>query len=172
MSEARICCEMAEGWASFSLNTDSITDSSVLVVSWPVKAHQSLTTIPAPITSVPRLTVPATKGIWRAERLFGYPTSISWILPGEGSWALPNLWQKFWEKEDHHCWKGHSSFPPVKSSWKYRNASNQYNNFWEWDWKRNASISVFLSHPSKDRHLWVHSEGYLAVWKSSITSYQ
>ena len=64
MSEARICWEMAEGWASFSLNTDSITDSSVLVVSWPVKAHQSLTTIPAPITSVPRLTVPATNGIW------------------------------------------------------------------------------------------------------------
>ena len=33
----------------------------MLVVSRPQKAHQSLTTIPAPITSLPRFTVPA----WR-----------------------------------------------------------------------------------------------------------
>ena len=53
---------MAEGCASFNLNTDSITDISVDVVSCPANAHQSFTTIPAPITSLPRLTVPATKG--------------------------------------------------------------------------------------------------------------
>ena len=35
----------------------------MLVVSRPQKAHQSLTTIPAPITSLPRFTVPA----WREE---------------------------------------------------------------------------------------------------------
>ena len=35
-----------------------MTDISVDVVSRPQKAHQSLTTIPAPITSEPRLMVP------------------------------------------------------------------------------------------------------------------
>lgn len=35
---------------------------SVAVVSRPVKAHQSLTTRPAPMTSEPRLTVPAFRG--------------------------------------------------------------------------------------------------------------
>ena len=33
MREARICWEIAEGWESFSLKTDSMTDSSVEVVS-------------------------------------------------------------------------------------------------------------------------------------------
>lgn len=57
---------MAEGCAiSPSLNTLSMTDSSVLVVSRPQNAHQSLTTIPAAITSLPRLTVPA----WTRERV-------------------------------------------------------------------------------------------------------
>ena len=67
ISEARICWLMAEGWASLSLKTDSMTESSVEVVSWPVKAHQSFTTIPAPITSAPRFTVPATSGIWGSQ---------------------------------------------------------------------------------------------------------
>ena len=53
---------MADGCASFNLNTNSMTDISVDVVSCPANAHQSLTTIPAPITSLPRFTVPATKG--------------------------------------------------------------------------------------------------------------
>ena len=60
--EALISLLICEGWESFSLNTDSMTESSVEVVSWPVKAHQSLTTIPAPITSAPLLIVPATRG--------------------------------------------------------------------------------------------------------------
>ena len=59
---ARIFWAIAEGAASLSLKTDSMTESSVEVVSWPVKAHQSLTTIPAPITSAPLLIVPATRG--------------------------------------------------------------------------------------------------------------
>ena len=42
-----------------ALNVASITLISVAVVSRPVNAHQSLTTRPAPITSEPRLTVPA-----------------------------------------------------------------------------------------------------------------
>jgi hypothetical protein len=42
-----------------ALNVASMTLISVAVVSRPVKAHQSLTTSPAPITSDPRLTVPA-----------------------------------------------------------------------------------------------------------------
>lgn len=66
MSESLMLVAMAEGCAvSPSLNTLSMTDSSVLVVSRPQKAHQSLTTIPAAITSLPRLTVPA----WTPERL-------------------------------------------------------------------------------------------------------
>ena len=64
MSEDLICCVMAEGCPSFSLKTDSITEISVDVVSCPTKAAQSLTTTPAPITSEPRFTVPATRGIW------------------------------------------------------------------------------------------------------------
>lgn len=51
---------MADGCAeSLNLKTLSMTDSSVLVVSRPQNAHQSLTTIPAAITSLPRFTVPA-----------------------------------------------------------------------------------------------------------------
>ena len=50
---------MADGCWSPSLKTLSITDSSVLVVSRPQNALQSLTTIPAPITSLPRFIVPA-----------------------------------------------------------------------------------------------------------------
>jgi hypothetical protein len=50
---------IAEGWISFNLKTLSITDNSVDVVSMPQKEHQSFTTMPAAITSEPRLTVPA-----------------------------------------------------------------------------------------------------------------
>jgi hypothetical protein len=41
------------------LKAASMTLISVAVVSSPVKAHQSLTTRPAPMTSEPRFTVPA-----------------------------------------------------------------------------------------------------------------
>ena len=57
---------MALGWASLNLKTLSMTDSSVAVVSDPQNAVQSLTVIPAAITSLPRFTVPATKGTWRS----------------------------------------------------------------------------------------------------------
>merc|ERR1719483_1154569 len=67
IKEALISLVMAEGWASFSLKTDSMTDNSVEVVSCPVKAHQSLTTMPAPITSAPLFTVPATRGTCSRE---------------------------------------------------------------------------------------------------------
>jgi hypothetical protein len=46
MRLARICWVMAAGVLSFSLKTDSMTESSVEVVSCPVKAHQSFTTMP------------------------------------------------------------------------------------------------------------------------------
>lgn len=62
MRESRMLVAIVLGWASFSLKTLSTTDSSVLVVSRPQKAHQSFTTIPAAITSLPRFTVPATRG--------------------------------------------------------------------------------------------------------------
>ena len=65
ISDARIVVAMDDGWASFSLNTLSITDNSVDVVSRPQKEHQSLTTIPAAITSDPRFTVPAYKKSFR-----------------------------------------------------------------------------------------------------------
>ena len=50
---------MADGWPSPNLNTLSMTDSSVLVVSRPQKEAQSFTTMPAPMTSLPLLIVPA-----------------------------------------------------------------------------------------------------------------
>lgn len=58
-SEALMLLAMADGWPSPNLNTLSMTDSSVLVVSRPQKEAQSLTTMPAPMTSLPLLTVPA-----------------------------------------------------------------------------------------------------------------
>lgn len=56
-----------EGLASWSLKILSITSNSVEVVSIPQKAHQSFTTRPAPITSLPRFTVPATRGTCNKE---------------------------------------------------------------------------------------------------------
>ena len=50
---------MEDCWASPSLKILSMTDNSVLVVSNPQNEHQSLTTIPAPTTSLPRFIVPA-----------------------------------------------------------------------------------------------------------------
>ena len=57
-----ISSTIALGCDSLNLKTLSITDNSVAVVSKPQKAVQSFTIIPAPITSLPRLTVPATRG--------------------------------------------------------------------------------------------------------------
>lgn len=53
MREARIVDVMAVGLASLSLNTLSITDISVDVVSIPQNALQSFTTNPAATTSLP-----------------------------------------------------------------------------------------------------------------------
>lgn len=61
-----ISSTMALGWASLSLNTLSMTDNSVAVVSEPQNAVQSFTVMPAAITSLPRFTVPATRGTWRS----------------------------------------------------------------------------------------------------------
>lgn len=58
---ALIVVVIEDGTDSLSLKTDSITVSSVEVVSMPVKAHQSLTTMPAETTSLPLFTVPACK---------------------------------------------------------------------------------------------------------------
>lgn len=62
MRLARISFTILAGLLSLSLNTLSITLSSVVVVSRPQKETQSLATRPAPMTSLPRLTVPATRG--------------------------------------------------------------------------------------------------------------
>jgi len=59
MRDDRILVVIADGVASFSLKILSITDISVEVVSNPQNALQSFTTIPAPMTSEPRFTVPA-----------------------------------------------------------------------------------------------------------------
>ena len=48
-----------------------MTCSSVAVVSTPVNAHQSFTTMPAPTTSLPRLTVPATQGSCSSDETKG-----------------------------------------------------------------------------------------------------
>ena len=49
-----------------NLKTASMTEISVAVVSVPVNAVQSLTTIPAAMTSLPLLTVPAHNGIYKS----------------------------------------------------------------------------------------------------------
>lgn len=59
ISEARRVLETLVGCASFNLNTLSITEISVDVELIPTNALQSLTTQPAPSTSLPRFTVPA-----------------------------------------------------------------------------------------------------------------
>ena len=61
MRESLISVAMALCCASPNLNTLSMTDSSVLVVSNPQNAIQSFTTIPPPMTSLPLFTVPACK---------------------------------------------------------------------------------------------------------------
>lgn len=60
---------MLDGPCSLSLNIDSTTLISVDVVSSPQNAVQSLATTPAPNTSDPRFTVPATNGICEEQRL-------------------------------------------------------------------------------------------------------
>lgn len=62
-------------WPSPRRKTLSMTLSSVAVVSRPVTASQSLTTMPAPTTLEPRLREPATRGTWRSED----SSSWSWI---------------------------------------------------------------------------------------------
>lgn len=59
MSDARIVEVIDADVPSFSLKTLSMTASSVDVVSMPQNETQSFTTIPAAITSLPLLTVPA-----------------------------------------------------------------------------------------------------------------
>ncbi|KVI02994.1 hypothetical protein Ccrd_018714, partial [Cynara cardunculus var. scolymus] len=60
-----ISLAISVGWVSLNLKTFSITDSSVAVVSDPQNAVQSFTIKPPAMTSLPRLTVPATNGTWR-----------------------------------------------------------------------------------------------------------
>lgn len=68
MRELRMLFTMFDGPCSFNLKIDSTTLISVDVVSSPQNADQSFATIPAPNTSDPRFTVPATSGIWEAGR--------------------------------------------------------------------------------------------------------
>lgn len=63
MRELRMLLTMLEGPCSLSLKMDSTTLISVDVVSSPQNAVQSFATTPAPRTSDPRFTVPATNGI-------------------------------------------------------------------------------------------------------------
>ena len=81
ISDALIVVWIAAGCASPSLKTLSMTESSVLVVSKPQKALQSLTTMPAPTTSLPRFTVPA----WIKRKTSGL-CSFSWAA-GWWSWS-------------------------------------------------------------------------------------
>lgn len=59
ISDARKLFTTFVGCPSFNLNTFSISEISVDVVLIPQNAVQSLTTKPAPRTSLPRFTVPA-----------------------------------------------------------------------------------------------------------------
>lgn len=75
MSELRMLFTMFVGPCSFSLKIDSTTLISVDVVSSPQNADQSFATIPAPSTSDPRFTVPATRGILGADNNRHVPRS-------------------------------------------------------------------------------------------------
>ena len=65
--DARISFTIFEGLLLRSLNTLSMTLSSVAVVSNPQKAAQSFATMPAPTTSLPLFTVPATRGTCKSD---------------------------------------------------------------------------------------------------------
>lgn len=75
--------ETACGCWSVSLKTLSMTESSVLVVSRPQKAHQSFTTRPAERTSLPLLTVPAWGG--------GEKTGIMKIIISHFCYGMENF---------------------------------------------------------------------------------
>ena len=60
-SAPRISVCSVDGLPSPILKMFSMMETSVAVVSWPQNAIQSLTTSPAPITSLPLFTVPALK---------------------------------------------------------------------------------------------------------------
>ena len=62
ISDDRISWTILVDDAPCNLKIPSITEISVEVVSSPQKALQSFTTSPAPMTSDPLLTVPATSG--------------------------------------------------------------------------------------------------------------
>jgi hypothetical protein len=83
----------------------SITLTSVAVVSKPVKAHQSLTTKPAPITSDPRLTVPATRGIWSRDESSSSSDRevLGWTRP---PWLLAPFWGRCSETGDREDGSG------------------------------------------------------------------
>ena len=81
-SEVLMLLRPSLGLASPSLKIFSMTDISVAVVSSPQNATQSLTTIPAEITSLPILTVPATRGTWRRE------ASSSWSAVEVMGWTM------------------------------------------------------------------------------------
>lgn len=76
INDDRIFVVMYDGWASPSLNTFSNTEISVDVVSIPQNAHQSLTTIPDPTWSEPRLIVPAWTEI---QHLILHPAKSSYL---------------------------------------------------------------------------------------------
>mmetsp|Transcript_5787 Transcript_5787/g.19485 ORF Transcript_5787/g.19485 Transcript_5787/m.19485 type:complete len:240 (-) Transcript_5787:148-867(-) len=84
-SALRMSVATAAGCASCSLKMDSTTCISVAVVSRPQNAHQSLTTMPAPITSEPRFKVPATTGSCSSA------DSSSWSSTGVFGWTRQPL---------------------------------------------------------------------------------
>lgn len=69
--------------ASVSLNTASMTESSVAVVSKPQKALQSFATRPLATTSLPLFTVPAQSGIYRSvdNSSISATLHIGWTRP-------------------------------------------------------------------------------------------
>ena len=70
--------------------------------------------------------------------------ATSWIQPGEGSWALPSRWQRFWERGDRRCWKGHSNFPPGEISWLQLEMQNAFTPEQEISWTGTSSTAKLL----------------------------
>merc|ERR1712146_468880 len=83
MSDERISEMIWLGLASWRRKMLSITDSSVDVVDAPQKAAQSLAQSPAPMTSEPMLTVPATRGTCSSDDSSSMSCTVvrGWTIP-------------------------------------------------------------------------------------------
>ena len=106
MSDAFMSWVILAADAPCNLNMPSITDISVEVVSKPQNALQSFTTKPAPITSLPLFTVPATKGTCSRDDNSSRSSRVvrGWTCKSQKSTVSKRTWNKLInEKNTYHA---------------------------------------------------------------------